>query len=163
VWSDFQNGAVSFEAARTVYGVCVTERGVEVEETSALRHRLLQERIGKPSMEDGALQDAPAPIALGPSLLLVKTEQGWQVQSRAGYVLATGTTAWRARAVARPARIENDSGHIRLHENLAMTAFYCPSLGMLLAVDVHEKDAHPVDDILLDLESFTGEKNTTNV
>jgi len=33
-----------------------------------------------------------------------------------------------------------------------MTAFYCPASGDLLAVDVHEVSAAPVDDVALDLD-----------
>ncbi len=150
VWSDLQNGVISASAARAVYGVAFSEQGVDANETVALRRQMRQERIGKLPEES----KKAVGIALGPSLRLVKTDQGWQVQSPSGYVLARDSTAWRTGAIARPINIESYPGQIRLHQDLAMTAFYCPESGTLLAVDVHEKNTGPVDDILLDLEYF---------
>ncbi len=154
VWADIQNGVISAEAARTIYGVVGTEQSMNLERTRDVRRQIRQERIGKPPVEEKAKQEATTEIALGPSLRLVKRAQEWQIQSPVGYVLTTGSTAWRAGAIAKPVKIEDYLGQIRLHENLAMTAFYCPASGVLLAVDVHEKSKAPVDDILLDLESF---------
>ncbi len=154
VWSDLQNDVISTEVARSVYGVIGAEQGVDLEKTNALRRQIRQERIGKAPVDDGNKLDVSAGIALGPSLYLIKEEQGWQVQTRAGYVLAHSTTAWRAGAIAKPVKIEDYPGHIRMHKNLVMTAFYCPASGTLLAVDVHEKSTGPIDDMLLDLESI---------
>jgi len=41
-----------------------------------------------------------------------------------------------------------------LHDKLAMTAFYCPVSGTLLAIDFHEKGTMPVDDVVLDLDAL---------
>jgi N-methylhydantoinase B len=154
VWSDLQSRVISPNVARSVYGVICTEQGVDLEGTNALQRQIRQERIGKMPVDNENEQDASTRIALGPSLRLIKTEQGWQMRTYAGYVLAQGTTAWRAGAIARPLKIEDYPGQIRLHEDLAMTAFYCPASGTLLAVDVHEKGVDPSNDVLLDLKSL---------
>jgi hypothetical protein len=45
----------------------------------------------------------------------------------------------------------HDAPGIRvLHESLVLTAQYCPTCARLLAVDVHERNAPPLDDVLLD-------------
>jgi N-methylhydantoinase B len=44
---------------------------------------------------------------------------------------------------------------IRLHEKLAMTAYYCPATGSLLSLDLHEKGTTPQDDIVLDLGALS--------
>ena len=154
VWADLQNGVISSEVAWSIYGVVGIEQDVNLEGTNTLRRQIRQERIGKAPIDDRDEQGVPAGIALGPSLYLVKAEQGWQVQTSVGYVLAHDTTAWRAGAIAKPVKIGDYPGQIRLHEDLAMTAFYCPASGTLLAVDVHEKSTGPVDDMLLDLDSL---------
>ncbi len=154
VWADFRNGVISAQATRDLYGVVGTEAGVDYEQTRALRLQIHRERIGKKPVISDDAQKSFTGMMLGPSLLLVHTDQEWQIQSRAGYVLARNTTAWRTGAIARSVIIDDYPGQLKLHENLMMTAFYCPASGILLAVDVHEKNTFPIDDILLDLHSL---------
>lgn len=42
---------------------------------------------------------------------------------------------------------------IALHQDLAITAFYCPASGRLLSVDVHEHGKAVTDDVVLNLAS----------
>jgi hypothetical protein len=74
----------------------------------------------------------------------------FQVVSKGSYVLARGSTCWRSGAIKAKAHLPDCLG-IRLHDRLAMTCYYCPSTGQMLAVDVHEIDRDPVDDIILDI------------
>jgi hypothetical protein len=46
-------------------------------------------------------------------------------------------------------------GNPPLHEELELTACYCPATATLLAVDVHRRGAEPPDDVLLRLDSVT--------
>ena len=160
VCRDLRNGILSEKAAHTLYGVICTEQGeVDEDATQTRRRQVRQERIGKKPTELSS--QAREGFALGPALRLVRTSKGWQVRSRAGYVLTTGTTAWRANALARPIPQEMlDTLQIRLHPRLTMTAFYCPLSGDQLAVDVHIKGEQPVDDVLLDLTSFEKLQNS---
>jgi len=71
-------------------------------------------------------------------------------------VLAVGSTAWRAGAHAVVMDVGDfPEGTLQLHDDLAITAFYCPASGTLLALDVHRRDGIPVDDVLLDLDKLS--------
>ena len=80
-------------------------------------------------------------------------ERGLHVVSPAGFILATGSTRWRAGAVAIPMS-PPAALPIVLHEMLAMTGYCCPATGALLSLDIHEKGAAPDDDIVLDLDAL---------
>jgi N-methylhydantoinase B len=143
VAADLAAGRLSAAQAREVYGVVLTDGGaVDEPATARQRARLRAERIGS------TVADIPADaagLALGPALRLVATDGRTEVRSLAGAVLATGSTRWRAGAVARPA---DAAGHgITLHRDLAMTAYYCPVSGVQLAVDVHRRGEEPLDDL----------------
>jgi hypothetical protein len=49
---------------------------------------------------------------------------------------------------------------ILLHERLAATTYYCPASGTLLTVDIHERGARPVDDVLINPQLLVDEKLT---
>jgi N-methylhydantoinase B len=72
--------------------------------------------------------------------------------------LATGSTRWREGAVAKTFEVAPTDHRIALHEDLAMTAFYCPASGALLAVDVHERKTAPKHDIDLDIQALQNNK-----
>ena len=108
-----------------------------------------------PSAAQGIDGDMIARI--GPNLSLVKNPSGIHVVSQGGAVLSSGTTCWRKGALARPVSPQDQGHRITLHEGLAMTAFYCPASGALLAVDVHEKDGSAIDDVELNLEALSGQ------
>ena len=131
--------------ATAIYGVVIIDGAVDHEATTIARGRLRSERLGYPAAEPAGVS---AGLALGPSLRLVRRDGMSEVRTTGGAVLCAGSTRWRAGAVAR--RIEPEAHGITLHADLAMTAFYCPSTGVQLAVDVHRRDSKPFDD--LDLE-----------
>lgn len=139
---DVRRGVVTPEAAMRVYGVVLVDGRPDRDATADRRLAIRAERLGAPP---AALPDPDAPgRPLGPALRLLATADGWEVRTRGGAVLGVGSTAWRGGALRRPF----DPG-TPLHPDLAMTAFYCPRSGERLAVDVHERDAGPEDDLLL--------------
>jgi N-methylhydantoinase B len=149
VQRDCQNELVSPQAAADIYGVVLTDTQVDAEETRIRRALLKSERIrGR-----ARIADCPAEAEtigwIGPALKLVRLTDEIHVASRAGAILARGSTRWREGAVRAPFAA---SAALRLHEQLEMSCFYCPVSGDLLAVDVHEKGTHPIDDILLALQ-----------
>jgi N-methylhydantoinase B len=85
--------------------------------------------------------------------------------TKAGYILATNSTRWRSGAVSSESQQVPSTHHILLHEQLAVTTYYCPASGTLLAVDIHERGGRPVDDVLIApdtlLEETTTSKTTT--
>jgi N-methylhydantoinase B len=156
VRDDFAVGAISAFACERIYGVRIQDGVVDVEGTKRLRAEILEQRLGHaPSAAQGIEGDRMARI--GPNLSVVRNAAGIHVVSMAGAVLSSGATCWRKGALARPVSPQDLGHRITLHEGLAMTAFYCPASGALLAVDVHEKDRPAVDDVELNLEALSGQ------
>jgi N-methylhydantoinase B len=145
---DCRNELVSPRAATDIYGVVLTDSQVDPEATRVRRAFLKSERIlGRERIAD-CPADAQTVGMMGPALKLVRVGDEIQVVSRAGAILARGSTRWREGAIRAPF---GPSAVLKLHEQLEMSCFYCPVSGELLSVDVHEKDTVPADDILLEL------------
>ena len=85
--------------------------------------------------------------ALGPALRLVRRDGVPRCVPLAAPAVH-GLDPLAGGAVAR--RVDPEPYGFTVHEDLAMTAFYCPRSGLQLAVDVHRHDENPFDD--LDLE-----------
>jgi N-methylhydantoinase B len=154
VAKDVATGAVSAEAAEVVYGV-ICRNGLDRDATEALRKRMRLERVGGTfaSAPERMFQGSPS-MALSDSLFLAQDRRGWHVITRAGYILCTGSTKWRAGAVAKTSAKLPDEFMITLHDDLAATSYYCPASGTLLAVDFHRKDEKPPDDVVLELSAL---------
>jgi N-methylhydantoinase B len=148
---DVVAGAVSVEAAETVYGV-VCRDGLDLAATEIRRTAMRSERIDRAFVHDPdkMFQGTPA-AALSESLFLAQDRRGWHVITKAGYILCTGSTRWRAGAASKTATELPGEMMIRLHDDLAATAYYCPASGTLLTVDFHRRDEAPPDDVVLDL------------
>ena len=153
VLADLRRGLISQDSACDIYGVVLGAGGVDASATDERRRWMRRVRVGE-FCDDPSRFAKGEPIGrLGDKLALVRDRRGLHVVSEAGFVLATGSTRWRAGAVAfslpRPASLA-----IVLHERLAMTAFCCPATGTLLSLDIHEKGTIPQDDIVLDLDAL---------
>ena len=149
---DIVSGAISVEACEGIYGVRLLDGKVDAAPTTELRKSL---RASSAAGREGEVIPSDATLAqLGPNLKIVRDDSGVHVYSIAGAKLASGSTRWRSGAVSKPVDKANELHRITLHRDLAMTAFHCPVSGMLLAVDVHEANAKPNDDIVLDLAKF---------
>lgn len=145
VAADVARGVATPEYAEHVYGVVLTGDTVDEDATRERRLAIRTERLGAPPTGE-ADPNAPGQ-ALGPALRLVRTGDHVEVRTTAGAVLSRGSTRWRAGALSRP--LDPARHHIRLHEDLAMTAHYCPVSGAVLSVDVHRRDASPIEELLL--------------
>ncbi len=148
---------VSAEAARTIYGVVLANGAVDQPATVTLREQLKAERLAQAG--DGrcgsegprTIRDGEIIGHIGEQMRLVRSCGLVQVVTRAGAVLSTGDTRWRAGAI-RMTRDQTEPGHrIRLHPDLCATLWLCPLSGALLAVDIHRRDGLPGDDIVLEL------------
>ncbi len=153
VGRDVAGGMVSVESARAVYGAVIKAGVVDAAATEKLRHSLRLERVGQFDTNPAKLLKAPILGAISDGLLLARDERGIHVVTKAGYLLATNSTCWRAGAKSVTVTSLPPEYHITLHENLAATMHYCPASGSLLAVDFHERGKAPTDDVILDLAS----------
>lgn len=151
---DVETGAVSRNAAKKIFGVVFTARGVDAASTKRQRQAMRKARVGRFRKDARSMLRAEPRLALGDALFLVRDRRGWHVVSKAGYILATNSTRWRKGAIAVTWKNAPPEYKIKLHKNLAMTAYYCPASGTLLSVDIHEKGSVPPDDVVIDLTSI---------
>lgn len=151
-------GAVSLDAALNIYGVVTDgsslDRAATEKKRQALRVVRLKAAVGMSPSLTFAGDGAELVANMGPKLRVVRDEDGLHVVTATGAKLASGTTRWRAAAVAVPQHDVLAEHKLALHANLAITTYYCPASGDLLAVDIHDKDQTPDDDIDLDLTSL---------
>ena len=148
VLHDLRRGAISEKTARDIHGVITTPYGIDANATSAQRQAIRLARVGNFAPPNPVSGMVVMPI--GPAMKLLQNSDGIHVATAAGHLLCSSHTRWREGAVARPVSAE-EMPKITLHEELAMTAWYCPATGTLLALDIHRRDEAPAHDIELDL------------
>ncbi len=135
-------------AGRPCTGVVLDADGFDAAATEHRRRGLRQALVGTPPrIEVAAGRRRTARRRRSRSST---TPSGWAVVC-CGEPLVRESTRWRAGAVSRPFAMP--PGNPPLHPDLAMTAWYCPHCARRLAIDVHEKDEAPADDIVLDLRA----------
>ena len=148
VAEDVAGGLVSTGAAEAIYGVVIVDGRADPTASEALRQRIRSQRLGRPI-------GTPRPVEgeivgrIGDGLLLVSVGGTMRVTTKAGAVLCEGSTRWRSGAHSVTQAQPPIQHGILLHAELAVTTFYCPISGALLAVDVHRGDERPVDDVVL--------------
>jgi N-methylhydantoinase B len=153
VLRDVESGAVSPAAAEAIYGVVGTDR-VDEAATRARREAMRRERLAGASAPR-TMKFAGAPVlSLGENLHVGRDGADWVTFTGAGHILARGSTRWRAGAHRVTVAELPAEYRIRLHERLRATSYYCPVSGTLLAVDFHDRDAEPADDVVIDLAVF---------
>lgn len=155
---DVTDNLVSIEAARAIYGVVIENSRSDHDATRQLRLQMRRARVGQFETDPKRFCMAEPLAALSESLLIARDERGVHVVSKAGYILSTGSTRWRSGAVAVTTDQPPTEHGILLHDQLAVTAYYCPASGALLAVDIHERGGRPVDDVLIDPQHLAEQK-----
>jgi N-methylhydantoinase B len=147
---DVADNLVSVEAAHAIYGVVIENSRANHEASKQLRLQMRRARVGQFATDPKKFCKADPFAAISESLLIARDERGVHVVSKAGYILSTGSTRWRSGAVAVTSDQPPPAHRILLHEQLAVTTYYCPASGTLLAVDIHERGGRPMDDVLID-------------
>ncbi|HZS01944.1 MAG TPA: hydantoinase B/oxoprolinase family protein [Chloroflexota bacterium] len=157
VQADLEFGAISPEAARTLYGAVLDAAGrVDPAATAARRDALRAERRRWPARRQ--LAGAPAADALtrvgplGDQLDVVRDAHGaYWTRCRCGRVLAPARENWRDYAASRPAAPAELGPAVRLNDQIEVRLYACPGCGLLHAVDVCRKGAPARHDIRLAL------------
>jgi N-methylhydantoinase B len=142
VQDDLEFGAISPEAARTLYGAVLDAAGrVDAAATAAHRETLRAARRAWPAQKSLATAPAADTLAregpLGDALEVVRDAAGvhW-TRCRCGRVLAPAGENWReyaGRKLAAPAELGPE---VRLHPEMEVRRYACPGCGRLHAVDV---------------------------
>jgi len=155
VAADVRTGAISRGAAELVYGVKLqSDDLINAAATSGARNRRRLERASNVPAKHKLSADAERVGGLGENLELWREHERVHVVTTAGHVLSSNSTRWRQGAVKSTSFKLPDEYKIVLHENLAVTAWYCPASGAQIAVDVHQRGVEPQDDVVLDLAAF---------
>ena len=151
---DVVRGLVSAQAAHDIYGVVMNGNDADAAASEALRQDIRLERVGAFVTDPERFCRANVLGAIGESLFIARDGRGIHVVSKAGFILSTGSTRWRAGAVAVTADQPPPAYKLLLHDEMAVTTYYCPASGTLLAVDFHRRDAAPIDDVVIDLAAW---------
>jgi N-methylhydantoinase B len=151
VAADVRAGAVSPEAAREIYGVLLRDGALDAAASEEQRQRLRLARVGSFATDRTRFVEGEPFGAIGNGLFLARDRRGVHVVTRAGYILSTNDTRWRAGAIAVTRETPPPGHRIVLHKDLVVTTYYCPATGAQLAVDIHRRDEPPADDVVLDL------------
>ena len=148
---DVAAGWVSPEAAKEIYGVVMKSGKVDIGASDERRRTIREKRVGRFATDPAKFCREKALGSLSESLFIARDARGTHVVTRAGYILSTNHTRWRAGAVAVTLDRLPTAFRITLHEGLSVTAYYCPATGTLLCIDAHERGTTPADDVVLDL------------
>jgi N-methylhydantoinase B len=157
VADDVARGLVSAGAARSIYGVVLVNGGADDAATRDLRDEIRRQRLGYPcsdstaSTTTRAMRDGRVVLEIGDALRVVSSQGQLHVVTKAGAVLASGSTRWRSGAHKSAQDEVLPELGILLHQDLVVTTWVCPVSGAQLAVDVHRRDEAPEDDVVLDL------------
>ncbi len=159
---DVLDDLVSADAAQAIYGVVMADGRADPVATRDLRMQMRRSRVGTFETDPKKFCNSEPHAAISESLLVANDDRGTHVVTKAGYILATNSTRWRSGAVASISHQLPAAHRILLHEQIAITTYYCPASGTLLAVDIHERGGRPVDDVLVDPTALPNQKLTSS-
>jgi N-methylhydantoinase B len=144
VAEDVETSLVSADAARAAYGY-----GADVDE-------LRRERLSRATRSAASERrhSGSAVAAFGPALVVALLDGDLQLECRCGHVFCLADESWRSFAARRSLPESAWPRGIRMHEDLELVEYLCPSCGTLHAVDVELHGGGPVQDIKLAADAF---------
>jgi N-methylhydantoinase B len=148
---DLRRGVISERRAWDAYGaVCDSAGSIDA---AASERRRAELRRGRTRAVAGAT------IPFGPSMRIAQTSDGLAVQCRCGTPLGSAAANWKLGAARRALGPEELPDGIRLHQELELLAFSCPTCGALLSVEVSERGSEPLADLVLHSRSVVGSEH----
>ena len=150
VLEDVRFGAYTHGLAERFFGVVLIDGRIDEEATLSLRKRLKRERLvtaEAPRRAQGHMDHTTRLIA-GRLCFGISHGEPW-FTCLCGRLLAPRGGNWRDGAAWRVMAPEEAGVHLRLHPQLELRQFLCPSCGGSLSVDVAEKGAPDLRDIEL--------------
>jgi N-methylhydantoinase B len=153
VLRDVVNGRVSAEMARHLYGVIIDPQTLKLDVAATKRERrqLIKDRLnaGKNSKKTEPVNASKAIrlISLGEYLEVIKIGQKKIVRCRCGYQFGPATKNWKENAIRIILPPEAAGRHVKLHEDLEIRQFVCPSCGLSLSVETARHADPPLFDV----------------
>jgi N-methylhydantoinase B len=144
---DLELGVVSPARARDVYGVVPGE----AEATALRRDELRRARLAAvaPPLRASPLPRGEPVGRVGLGLVLARGSAGRQLECACGHVLCPAGESWKEHAARGAVETGELPPGIAVHESLALVRYLCPSCGRQHAVEVEERGAGPLPDLLL--------------
>ncbi len=157
VREDVVNRLLSIERAQKIYGVVLDPVTLEldIEGTSNERKRILEARRTSCTIPPMAPQldskGASGLMPMGEYLEVIKMGEQKTIRCRCGYQLCSIKDNWKDFAAIANLPPEEEGEHVKLHEDLELKAYFCPSCWVRLSVEIKRKDEPPLWDIELDI------------
>lgn len=156
VLKDVLDGSVSLECARNIYGVEVDidSKSVVRDKTAMLRRQksISQFQTDKTGRMPKADKSAGGrTVQIGPGLIIDKTGA---VSCRCGQVLGAPGSNWREAASRKLLQPSEVGPLVKLHQDLEIRQYLCPSCGLIHSVDVEMKGHPPIWDIEISHSPF---------
>jgi N-methylhydantoinase B len=149
VGADVEAGVLSPRRAAETYGV-VPESRAGVAPREELRKARLRRAVGN-GKASGVSDPGEVALPFGPAMRIARTPHGLRVDCRCGAPLGAADGTWKlgaARAALTPSELPDG---LRLHPDLELVELTCPGCGTLLSVEVCERGAETVPDLVLHL------------
>lgn len=153
VLRDVINGRVSAEMARQLYGVIIDPQMLKLDADATKRERrqLIKDRLnaGKNLKKTELINASKAIrlISLGEYLEVIKIGQKKIVSCRCGHQFGPATKNWKENAIKIILPPEAAGRHVKLHKDLEIRQFVCPSCGLSLCVETALHADLPLFDI----------------
>lgn len=145
VADDVKNGFVSRQAALLSYGVVLTDDGtVDFPASVSQRDRLRSARLGGKTPS----RPMPPPQTVVP-VPAVSVNGNGNFACRCGAELGPMNGNWKQHTATRRLAAADIGEHLKLHEELEMREFSCPSCATLLELEVVRKDSASLHDVEL--------------
>ena len=152
---DVQEGAVSLDASRAVYGVVLDPAtGLpDHVETEARRRAIRADRLGR-TPDDVAERRSVAPSGMRLAEYLQGTSPGGVQCTWCGDEFAPPGTRWKNRAAGRASRLSSVYAHPSDDASFRLLEYFCPACGTLLDCEVARAGDPPLhDDVSLPVPS----------
>ena len=155
VKQDVLNELLSIGQARSIYGVVLEPRSLEVNSaaTDDQRKKMLEARkkLCKNTPKTSQVYAAKSTrlMPMGEYLEVVRVGNQKLIHCRCGYQFGSAKANWKDSAATANLPPGEAGPYVKLHEELELKAYYCPNCWVRLAVEIKRKDEQPLWDVEL--------------
>ncbi len=148
VAADVLNEAVSPDAAKTIYGVVLGPEGaVDQDATEECRQAIRSQRLEDARVNTEAADATTAPTTvvatIGENLEIVDGDGRQWVRCSCGHVFGPSDENWKTYAASSSLSATEVSPRAKLHDELELRQYVCPSCGRLHSLELVRKGAPP--------------------
>ena len=160
VLDDVNTGAVSPESAEAVYGVALigSPAKVDLAITRSLRQQMKDRRLGEASRPAhvSRINGGRRLLPMGEALEVVAVDNRLVLRCKCACDFGDADKNWKERAAVLRVGASVAGPRRKLHRELEMVEFICPSCGTLLSVDIKKRDDPFICDAMLTTKMLRG-------